>query len=377
MARELIGLAIGLALALPAAADKLTPETEKILREMKLAPSLMDGLDKELAVPQAWIDGAKKEGKVAVGLQMGETEFAPVFRAFRARYPGIEYEYSRAIGPTHVRLLVAYKAGTVIADVVAAFDSRADEYHAIGMLDLRELPAYPGLRPEIRAMKGGDAADKGNYWCAMYSTERVKPADLPRTWDELLDNPRWRGGKIGVASNAGQTMLPTLQAHLGDAWANNWLTRLFGEVKPQLRKETLSAIAKLISVGEYDLGFAVQDYVIERDSKRGMAVGALCPEPVPLTWGKLGILAGTKRPNAAKLFTNWYLSREGQLASYHYAYQMPTHSALTGREFLPYPEQIVGKKVLYRDDAVLAQQPRVMEGWRKRWEAAGGAALAE
>jgi hypothetical protein len=61
------------------------------------------------------------------------------------------------------------------------------------------------------------------------------------------------------------------------------------------------------------------------------------------------------------------------VAAYHFARQMPVHAALTGREFLPYPDQILGKRIISRDDAVLAAQPRIVEGWRKRWQAAGGA----
>ena len=357
----------------PCGAENLTAETRKMLADAKLPVTVMDGLDAELAVPAAMVAGAKKEGKVRVQLQMSEQEFVATTKLFKARYPGIELEYIRGIGAQTMKVLVAYKTGTVIADVIAAYDSRLDEFRAAGLMKMSELPAYASLREEIKTPDGFDGADKMNYWCTTYSTERVKKADVPKTWDQLASDPKWRGGKLAVASNTGQTLLPTLAVRLGDAWTTGWLDKLFNEARPQLRKETLAATSKLVSVGEFDLVFAVQDYITERDAKRGMPVAPSCPEPLVGTWGKLGILKATPYPNAAKLYANWHMSKEGQIAAYVYARQVPVHGRLGGREFLPYPEEILGKKVLYRTDDVLRAQPKIMGLWRQRWESAGGA----
>jgi iron(III) transport system substrate-binding protein len=362
-------------LATSAAAENLTAETKKLLADAKLPESVMAGLDKELAVPAGLYEAAKKEGKVRVQLQMSEQEFAQTSKVFKARYPGIELEYIRGIGAQTQKALIAYRTGSVIVDVVAAYDSRADEYRAAGLADVRDLPGYANLREEMKTPYGTDAADKMNYWCMTYSSDRVKKADLPKTWDELLNAPRLRGGKLGVASNTGQTLLPTLAVKLGEAWSENWQTKLFNEVKPQLRKETLAATSKLVSVGEFDVVFAVQDYVTERDNKRGMPVAAHCPEPIVGTWGKLGILKASPYLNAARLYTNWHISKEGQVANYHYARQVPVHAALWTRDFLPYPDEVMGKKMLYRTDDVLAGQPAVMQRWSHYWQSAGGGGL--
>ena len=359
-------------LAVPAAAENLTLEMRKLLKDAGLEESIMAGLDKELAVPPAMIAAAKKEGKLRVQLQMSEQEFGGVAKLFRARYPGIELEYIRGIGSQIMKVLVAYKTGTVTTDVLSGYDSRVDEFRAVGLVDLRDLPAYPSLREELKTPQGTDGADKLNYWCTSYSTERVKKEDVPTTWDDLLDNPRWRGGKLAVAYMFGSTTLPTLTVRLGDAWMSTWLAKLFNEVRPQLRKETLAATGKLISVGEFDMVFAIQDYVTERDSKRGMPVAARCPEPLVTSWGKLGILSATPHLNAAKLYVNWHLSKEGQIANYHFARQVPVHAALTGREFLPYPDEILGKMTVYRTDDVVREQPRVVSQWNQHWQRAGG-----
>ena len=355
-----------------ASAENLTGETRKLLAAAKLDPAVLKGLDKELAVPAAMVEAAKKEGKVRVQLTLSAIEFAKTSQVFQARYPGIEVEYSRGIGPQTQKALVAVRTGNLITDVIGTYDSRLDEFHKAGLLKVSDLPAYASLRDDMRTPSGVDAADKLNYWCTTYSTERVNKANLPKRWDDLLTIPAWRNGRLALATNAGQTFLPTLAIKLGDAWTENFLTKLFNEVKPQLRKETLAATGKLIAVGEFDLVLAIQDYVTERDALKGIPVAAHCPEPVVAAWGKLGIFKDTPYPNAARLYVNWHISKEGQIANYQYGRQVPVHAALDSREFMPYPEEIIGKQILYRTDDVLAGQRRIISLWRKYWEGAGG-----
>jgi len=44
-------------------ASSLPESTQKILKKLKVDSSILDGLDKELKVPQGWIDKAKKGRK--------------------------------------------------------------------------------------------------------------------------------------------------------------------------------------------------------------------------------------------------------------------------------------------------------------------------
>ena len=44
----------------------LPKSTQQILKKLKVDYSILDGLDKELKVPQGWIEKAKVEGRVSV-----------------------------------------------------------------------------------------------------------------------------------------------------------------------------------------------------------------------------------------------------------------------------------------------------------------------
>jgi len=367
-----IGAAVLCAIALPARAENLTPDIQKILAEEKLDPAIMKGLDQELAVPPALLAAAKKEGKVQIRLQMSEQEFAGMSKTFSARYPGIELNYTRGIGRERaIAPLVAFQAGNYIADIVAGYDTNYVDYRAANALEkINTLPAYAHLWPEMKTKAGTDGADKMNYWCLSYSTERVKPADLPKSWDDLITNPRWKNGKIGMY-NASVAWLPQLRHVKGEAWLVDFLNKLVNEQHAQYRKETLAATNKLISVGEFDIFAAVQDYVVDRDKRKGVPVAADCPSPVPASAGYIGVFRGSPRVDAAKLFVNWYLSKEGQVAAYHYARQVPVNVELKGKEFLPFPDEIIGKKIVLRDETILAEGDHVDALWQKVWEAAG------
>jgi hypothetical protein len=69
MIRTLMAAAVITAFAfctVTAIAADLPKTTQGMLAKLKLDESFMDGLDKELDVPQAWISGAQKEQMVRI-----------------------------------------------------------------------------------------------------------------------------------------------------------------------------------------------------------------------------------------------------------------------------------------------------------------------
>ena len=109
--------------ALPAVAAELPKATQKMLKALKMKPSILSGLDKELAVPQAWIDGAKKEGKVRIYTTMRPKPWKKMHDILKERYPYITFEHSEVRGASRrwVRPLAAFKEGRVITDVIMDF----------------------------------------------------------------------------------------------------------------------------------------------------------------------------------------------------------------------------------------------------------------
>ena len=87
-----------------ASAADLPAATKKALAELKLESSIMDGLDAELEIPKAWVEGAAQEkGGVIILGTWQEAEFRRITESFVERYPSIKLNYVRAtsLRPRH------------------------------------------------------------------------------------------------------------------------------------------------------------------------------------------------------------------------------------------------------------------------------------
>ena len=134
-------------------------------------------------------------------------------------------------------------------------------------------------------------------------------------------------------------------------------------MKPQIRKERLSMLPQLNNLGEFDLGLPAGDFIYKVQQDRGMDINVHFPEPVPTTAAPVGILAGNPHPNAARLFVNWLLSKEGQIAMHVYDAEIPSHTGLPAERFQPYPKELAGKKLLF--GAVLHAEDLDRVTWRR------------
>ncbi|HEX9880777.1 MAG TPA: extracellular solute-binding protein, partial [Candidatus Binatia bacterium] len=236
-----------------------------------------------------------------------------------------------------------------------------------GLEDLRVIPTLAKV-PE--GVKGPDGAWTGTsmlYWCLSYNTRLVKQGDLPKTWEDLLFNPIWRGGNFALG-NRPNLFVGNLWMVKGEKWAKDFVTKLFTEVKPQLRKEGMNSLAQLAAAGEF-YGVAPSNYRrVFQMAEEGAPVSFHCPEPVPSSTEEAVILKGSPHPNAAKVFLNWLLSKEGQIARYYGGGWGPVHKELQRKEFLPFSEEIVGKKQAFRDPVRIDEvMPPLFEYWNALW----------
>ena len=71
-------------------------------------------------------------------------------------------------------------------------------------------------------------------------------------------------------------------------------------------------IANLMSSGEFPLGLVYAHRVEEMKSKGMNTIEWVALEPIVATPIVIGIAKNAPSPNAAKLFMNWRLSKEGQ-----------------------------------------------------------------
>jgi iron(III) transport system substrate-binding protein len=352
-----------------ALAAELPATTKAQLREMKLDESIMAGLDQELVMPQAWFEAAKKEPAVQLLGTWSADEWKVLSASFRARYPAIKIDYVRSSRDNRqVQTLLAFKQGRYVANIITSFSSVfKDLKDANGLLDLRELPNFGKSVPGSYDLDGLWAPERITYWCMAYNTDLVKKADLPKDWDDLLTNRRWRNGNFAI-SNTAAGWLTALYLAKGRQWTTNFMTRLFVDVKPQRRNEGRDASVQLTAAGEQAAVAPSGDYRVHEFETAGAPVSFHCPSIVPMAPTQIAILRGSPSINGAKIFLDWYLSKEGQIGLHAATGAIPAHKDLQGPQFLNYPNEVAGPgKTVAVDNLDTAILDELQQLWARGW----------
>lgn len=367
MGTATIALVTSLVMSASVIADELPASTKKYLKTLNLPEDSMKGIDQDLAVPKEWLDGAVKEGTVKVNGTWNQKEFTILNAPFAERYPKIKVVFieagtmnSRAVAP-----LVAFKQGQYLTDVITGFGGAVPEFKQENALeDVTNLPGFKNQVDGANDPDGKWAALRLRYWCIGYNTKLIKKDELPKTWDDLLINPAFRNGNLGIG-NRPQLWLLMLRTDKGKAWTEKFVETFFTVVKPQFRNEGMDALLAIMAAGEVHAALPTAEYNVKGFEQKGAPVGWHCPEPVPLAPSQLGIMKGNPHPNAARVWTNWMLSREAQLAQFAADNSPPSHKGLQTKEFVVYADQVVGRHLAQADEQYKRE---VYEMWQKYWK---------
>ena len=365
-----LALVLTLAPVAPSEAASLPAATQKTLADLKLDPSILQGLDAELAVPKAWLDGAAKESGVIIMGTWRDNEFRGMTRAFNERYPSIKLTYNRAgTAARGMKVVLALSEGRVIADVMTSIADSYGEFKKLNALaDLRELPSFKNLASDHVATDGSWASHKLAYRCMSYNTDLVKKSDLPKTWDDLVQNPAWRGRKLALSDHPTAWLL-ALWSEKGEAWGQDFTRKLFADLEPQQRKEGMMALTGLTVAGEFYANIPAPERRAESYAEKGAPISYHCPEPVPITLSQIVMLDKAKQKNGARVFVNWLLSAEGQILQYATSASVPSHQALQLPRFIPFAETIIGKTNIARDEGMMGSDldKSLMKAWSSYW----------
>ena len=134
----------------------------------------------------------------------------------------------------------------------------------------------------------------------------------PKDWDDLL-HPKLKGNVAQCAPTRSSSSHATYEVILqrdGDAKGWEWLKRLAGNtgIFTARSRDVPSVVAR----GEFAAGFAVPSYMAFEDRLAGHEIKFVAPKTAWITPEPIGILAGSKRPKAARAFVEFMLSERGQ-----------------------------------------------------------------
>ncbi len=251
---------------------------------------------------------AKTEGKVVLYTSLDTQIVDAINAAFTARY-GITVEYFRG-GSADVtsKVLAEADASRIQADVVDASDLAAllvmkDR----GLLKPFRSAAFAAIAPELRDPGGTWIADRLTQCVLQYNTKEFG-AKPPARWTDLAQ-PAMRG-RLAFFSSANGDGAPRLYTL---AKAFGWdLLKAFAVNRP-LRVQTPQLVTQVLESGERGAAFLTNDNIAWRSKRQGRPTNYVFPaEGVPTEPGAFGLLQASARPNAAMLFHEWWMGKEGQ-----------------------------------------------------------------
>jgi iron(III) transport system substrate-binding protein len=323
------------------------------------------------------LQGAKKEGKLSLYLYQGGGELDAVAQLFQKKYPEINVVTTPGRGNTLApRIMAERRAGKYLVDVyIAGVTTAYEVFHRAKILDsVREALLLPEVIDQSRWWLGQHQyVDPENRYIFLYignvaqyvsyHTKSVEAGEIRSYWDFL--HPKWKGKilsrdpKISGSQRIGLRMF-----YHAPELGPEFIRRLYGEMDVTITQEIRQA-TDWLGAGKFAICFFCSE--ILKAKGQGVPVDefrtAQWKELRAISAGNMGSVAlpsHPPHPNAARVFVNWLLSREGQIAL-----QRTTNTPTNSEESLriDIPKDTVRSEVRRVDGIkyLLADKPEFMD----------------
>ena len=253
------------------------------------------------------LEAARREGELVYYASMNVAEANAVIGAFEKRYPFIKVKLNR-IGSEKLltRVLTEARAKKIFADVIQTVEFSMHIFSRSGIL-ARYTPQANSMYPKEFKEEGFWTTVYYNAYVTGYNTRLVATRALPKSYDDLLD-PKWKGALMmeGTKADWFAGMLQIMGQERGLKYM-----RALAKQQPSPR-EGHELLAQLIVAGEGLFDINIPAASVERMKERGAPIEWTALGEVPAIMVGIGLSAQAPHANAAKVFLDFVLSREGQ-----------------------------------------------------------------
>ena len=277
---------------------------------------------------QKTIEAAKKEGQLSLyGGQ--EITHPDILAAFNKEFPFINVvTVAGRAGDLMARITAERRADRYLADVMASGPNGPRTLYLAKVLD----PIAPTfILPEVTDTSkwyGGKHwyADPENQFIFMfegtiistglsYNSKMIKAGEI-KSYADLLAQ-KWKGKLLSMDPRGAATPTPVLILYYKAGLGPEFLRRFYTETDITLFRDRRQGTNWLAS-GKFPVCLLCRD--IDKANKQGLPVDEIAPDQLKeggsIGGGGSSVLVLVNRaphPNAAKVFINWYLSRQGQI----------------------------------------------------------------
>jgi len=271
------------------------------------------------------VEAAKKEGKIVIAIPPSNELRKEMETALKQRF-GIEAELVPAPGPKNAARIAAEKqAGVSYFDAIICGTGTAEGLAHDGSLEaLESLWILPEVKDPKQWFGGHIWEDNVSTNKFLYSfladvatqnawfNATLAKAEEFKSFDDFL-NPKWKG-KLGFNDPRIPSSGQGIWSFMWEVKGEEFLRKLVGQdlfVSRDLR-QLADAVAKGKLAVAFGLGRAPVDPFVDA----GLPLKPVPPpkEGLPASngFGVLGVIKNPPHPNAAKVFVNWFLSKDGQ-----------------------------------------------------------------
>jgi iron(III) transport system substrate-binding protein len=300
------------------------------------------------------IAGAKKEGKVTFWSGMALDDSRLVAAGFEKKYPFVKVDIFRAGGEQIVNRAIA-EAGAAqnSSDVLNAFALKVlQERGFLAPYNAPEAAHYPAAYKDPKHFW---VSMKNNYNVIGYNSRLVTPQDAPKNWQDLL-NPRWKD-KLGMDDEEYFWYAGMLK-YWGEAKGKKYMEALAKQGIQWRNGHNL--LVELMGAGEYPVSVVIYPERAEQLKAKGQTVEWVkTTDPILVNMDMMGVAAKAPHPNAARLFFNYVLSKEGQMI-------LHSRFRLSARTDIPplTPDMEPKKLPLVPLDPAIPTNPKVVQEFR-------------
>lgn len=256
---------------------------------------------------QRLIAGAKQEGELMLYSSLTPEDQLRLAADYKKRY-GVTLKFWRG-SQTNIlqRVLAETRGGRYEFDVLETNSPQIEAIAREKLLQKIDSPYVADvLLPQTLPPHGEWAPDRLNLLVYAYNTNAVKPADLPKTWQELA-GPKWRQ-RLGMESTNAEWFATLVQA-MGESAGLELFKRL-GENGVAVRTGHTHSTGRVIA-GEIPLFLGVFSHDVDRMKAKGAPIDWFVLPPAVVLPSAVAVSRRAAHPHAAVLFYDYMLT-DGQ-----------------------------------------------------------------
>ncbi len=263
---------------------------------------------------QAWaqskklIEAAKKEGKMTWFSSIAIDDGTKVINAFQKKYPFIKARQYHSVGSKLMyKVMTEAQMGKYFFDAISGSTRTSLIYKDLGIIAPYQISEKEAIPNVFKEPEGYWNSYTFNTHVIAYNTKMISPVEAPRNYQDLLD-PKWKG-KLGI-DNYDHLWFAAQEEIMGKEKAHNYFRRLAKQNLNVRSGHTL--LVQLCIAGEFPIVVNAYAQRVEKEKSKGAPVEWVGVNPVVIHTADLMMGKYAPHPNAARLFIDFMLSREGQ-----------------------------------------------------------------